>query len=234
MSNYTTAQPGLCTKVGNMKLVFIGPPGIGKGTCAKALSQKYGIPHISTGDIFREEIAKGTELGLKVKQYVEKGLLVPDEIVIEVVKKVLQSPMCSKGFILDGFPRTLRQAEELEKIAKIDVAFLFNASVDVIIERVSGRLVCPKCGAIYNIKWRPPKKPGICDVCGTPLIRRKDDEPEVVRERYRIYEQTFAPIIEYYRRKGILVEVDAARDSSLIVADIERILAEKGLITKAL
>jgi adenylate kinase len=215
-----------------MRLVFIGPPGIGKGTCAKVLNQKYGIPHISTGDIFREEIAKGTELGLKVKQYVEKGLLVPDEIVIEVVKKVLQSPMCSKGFILDGFPRTIRQAEELDKITKIDAAILFKAPVEVIIERVSGRLICPKCGAIYNIKWKPPKRPGVCDVCGTPLIRRKDDEPEVVRERYRVYEQTFTPVIEYYRRKGILIEVDATRDTPTIVADIERALIEKGIITK--
>jgi len=212
-----------------MRLVFIGPPGIGKGTYAKAISQKYGIPHISTGDIFREEIARGTELGQKVKYYVERGLLVPDEIVIEVVKKVLQSPMCSKGFILDGFPRTLKQAEELDKITKIDLVFLFEAPLEVIIERVSGRLVCPKCGAIYHIKWRPPKTPGICDVCGTPLIRRKDDEPEVVRERYRIYKETYAPIIEYYRRKGLLVEIDSSRDADFVIADIERVLKEKGL-----
>jgi adenylate kinase len=212
-----------------MRLVFIGPPGIGKGTYAKAISQKYGIPHISTGDIFREEIARGTELGQKVKYYVERGLLVPDEIVIEVVKKVLQSPMCSKGFILDGFPRTLKQAEELDKFTKIDLVFLFEAPLEIIIERVSGRLVCPKCGAIYHIKWRPPKTPGICDVCGTPLIRRKDDEPEVVRERYRIYKETFAPIIEYYRRKGLLVEIDSSRDADAVIADIERVLKEKGL-----
>jgi len=212
-----------------MRLVFIGPPGIGKGTYAKAISQKYGIPHISTGDIFREEIARGTELGQKVKYYVERGLLVPDEIVIEIVKKVLQSPMCSKGFILDGFPRTLKQAEELDKFTKIDLVFLFEAPLEIIIERVSGRLVCPKCGAIYHIKWRPPKTPGICDVCGTPLIRRKDDEPEVVRERYKIYKETFAPIIEYYRRKGLLVEIDSSRDANVVIADIERVLKEKGL-----
>ena len=212
-----------------MRLVFIGPPGIGKGTYAKAISQKYGIPHISTGDIFREEIARGTELGQRVKYYVERGLLVPDEIVVEVVKKVLQSPMCSKGFILDGFPRTLKQAEELDKITKIDLVFLFEAPLEVIVERVSGRLVCPKCGAIYHIKWRPPKTPGICDVCGTPLIRRKDDEPEVVRERYKIYKETFAPIIEYYRRKGLLVEIDSSRDANVVIADIERVLKEKGL-----
>ncbi|MEM4789778.1 MAG: nucleoside monophosphate kinase, partial [Ignisphaera sp.] len=160
-----------------MKLVFIGPPGIGKGTYAKMLNQKYGVLHISTGDIFREEISKGTELGIKVKQFVEKGLLVPDEIVIEIIKQVLQRPECKKGFILDGFPRTIKQAEALEQITTIDAVFLFEAPVEIIIERVSGRLICPNCGAIYNIHWKPPKTPGICDVCGHTLIRRKDDEP---------------------------------------------------------
>ncbi len=213
-----------------MRLVFIGPPGIGKGTYAKMISQKYGIPHISTGDIFREEIAKGSELGKKVKEYVEKGLLVPDEIVIEVVKQRLSQPDCTKGFILDGFPRTLKQAEALDQITKIDAAILFSAPLEVIIERVSGRLVCPKCGAIYHVKWRPPKKPGICDNCGTQLIRRRDDEPDVVRRRYEIYLETFTPIIEYYRKKGILIEVNAAREASEVVADVEEILRRLGII----
>jgi len=213
-----------------MRLIFIGPPGIGKGTYAKMLTQKYGIPHISTGDIFRDEIAKGSELGLKVKQYVEKGLLVPDEIVIEVVKNVLEKPECRRGFILDGFPRTIEQAKALDNIVKIDIVFLFEAPVEVIIERVSGRLVCPKCGAIYNINWKPPKTPGICDVCGSPLIRRKDDEPEVVRTRYQVYKQTFEPVINYYREKKVLVEVDASRDAKLVVSDVEKILKEKGLV----
>jgi len=209
-----------------LRLVFIGPPSVGKGTYAKILSKKYNIPHISTGDIFREEIAKGSELGLRVKPYVERGVLVPDEIVVEVVKSILQSPLCSRGFILDGYPRTVRQAEELDKIVSVDVVFLFEAPLEVIVERVSGRLICPKCGAIYNISWRPPRRPGICDVCGTPLIRRRDDEPELVRERYQLYRQTLTPVVEYYRRKGILVEINAARDASLVVSDIERILAK--------
>ena len=213
-----------------MRLVFIGPPGIGKGTYAKMISQKYGVPHISTGDIFREEMAKGSELGKKVKEYVEKGLLVPDEIVVEVVKQVLQRPECNRGFILDGFPRTVRQAEELEKITQIDITFLFEAPVEVIVERVSGRLVCPNCGAIYNISWKPPKRPGICDVCGHQLIRRKDDEPETVRKRYEIYRQTFSPVIEFYRRKGVLIEIDASRDASEVVKDVEKVLREKGLV----
>lgn len=213
-----------------LNLVFIGPPGIGKGTYAKMLKQKYGIPHISTGDIFREEIAKGTELGLKIRQYVEKGLLVPDEIVIEVVKKVLQSPECSKGFVLDGFPRTIKQAEELDKIVTIDVVFLFEAPVDIIVERVSGRLVCPNCGAIYNIMWKPPRVTGICDVCGHQLMRRKDDEPDVVRTRYQIYRQTFEPVINYYRRKKLLVEIDASREAEIVVKDVEEVLKKMGIV----
>jgi len=213
-----------------MRLVFIGPPGIGKGTYAKMISEKYGIPHISTGDIFREEMAKSSELGLKVKYYVERGLLVPDEIVIEVVKNVLQKPECKKGFILDGFPRTVKQAEELDKITTLDLVLLFEAPLQVIIERVSGRLICPNCGAIYNISWKPPKKPGICDVCGSPLIRRKDDEPEVVRTRYELYRQTFSPVIEYYKNKNILIEVYAGREAREVVAEVERILKERNII----
>ncbi|MEM1542400.1 MAG: adenylate kinase [Ignisphaera sp.] len=212
-----------------MKLVFIGPPGIGKGTYAKMLRQKYGIPHISTGDIFREEIAKATDLGLKIKQYVEKGLLVPDEIVIEVIKKVLQGPECRNGFILDGFPRTIKQAEELDKIVSIDAVFLFEAPVEIIVERVSGRLICPNCGAIYNVKWKPPKVPGICDVCGHQLIKRKDDEPEVVRTRYQVYKQTFEPVIDYYRRKNLLIEIDASRDAEIVVKDIEEVLKKMNI-----
>ncbi|MEM2262181.1 MAG: adenylate kinase [Ignisphaera sp.] len=213
-----------------MRLVFIGPPGVGKGTYAKMISGKYKIPHISTGDIFREEMAKASEIGLKVKYYVERGLLVPDDIVIEVVRNVLQRPECKRGFILDGFPRTVRQAEELDKITVLDAALLFDAPIQIIIERVSGRLVCPNCGAIYNISWKPPKKPGICDVCGSALIRRKDDEPDVIRARYEIYRQTFAPVIEYYRDKGILIEVYAGREAPEVVTEVEKILREKKII----
>lgn len=213
-----------------MRLVFIGPPGIGKGTYAKMISAKYGIPHISTGDIFREEMAKGSELGLKVKYYVEKGLLVPDDIVIEVVRNVLQKPECRNGFILDGFPRTVKQAEELDKITALDAVLLFEAPLQVIIERVSGRLVCPNCGAIYNISWKPPKRPGVCDVCGAPLIRRRDDEPDVVRTRYEVYRQTFSPVIEYYRSKKLLIEIYAGREAQEVVTEIERVLKERKII----
>ncbi len=213
-----------------MRIVFIGPPGIGKGTYAKMLNQKYGIPHISTGDIFREEIAKGSELGQKVKYYVERGLLVPDEIVIEVVKQRLSRPDCERGFILDGFPRTINQAIALDNITKIDAAIVFEAPLSVIIERVSGRLICPNCGAIYHMSWKPPKNPWICDVCGSKLIRREDDSPEVIRRRFEIYKQTFSPVIEYYREKGILIEIDASREAPEVVKELEKILKDRGVL----
>jgi adenylate kinase len=200
-----------------MKLVFIGPPGVGKGTYAKAVSEKFGIPHISTGDIFREEIKKGSELGKRVKEFLDKGLLVPDDIVIEVVKQRLSMDDCRKGFILDGFPRTLQQAEALEQFARPEWAFLFQARDETILERLGGRRVCPNCGAIYHIKYMPPKVPGICDKCGTPLIQRKDDTPEVIMERLKIYREQFTPIILFYKERGRLVEIDANEQADKVV-----------------
>jgi adenylate kinase len=200
-----------------MKLVFIGPPGVGKGTYAKAVSEKFGIPHISTGDIFREEIKKGSELGKRVKEFLDKGLLVPDDIVIEVVKQRLSMDDCRKGFILDGFPRTLQQAEALEQFASPEWAFLFQARDETILERLGGRRVCPNCGAIYHIKYMPPKVPGICDKCGTPLIQRKDDTPEVIMERLKIYREQFTPIILFYKERGRLVEIDANEQADKVV-----------------
>jgi adenylate kinase len=200
-----------------MKLVFIGPPGVGKGTYAKAVSEKFGIPHISTGDIFREEIKKGSELGKRVKEFLDKGLLVPDDIVIEVVKQRLSMDDCRKGFILDGFPRTLQQAEALEQFASPEWAFLFQARDETILERLGGRRVCPNCGAIYHIKYMPPKVPGICDKCGTPLIQRKDDTPEVIMERLKIYREQFTPIILFYKERGRLVDIDANEQADKVV-----------------
>ena len=211
-----------------MRLVFIGPPGIGKGTYATAISKRYGVPHISTGDIFREEIKKGTSLGRKVEEYVKKGELVPDEIVIEVVKQRLAQEDCKKGFILDGFPRTLKQAEALDKLTKIDLVLNFVAPDTVIIQRLSGRLVCKKCGAIYHVKWKPPKKPGICDVCGGPVARRPDDEPEVVKHRLEEYRKTFKPIIDYYKAKGLLVDVDASEEAPIVIPRIIEVLTHHG------
>ena len=178
-----------------MRLVVIGPPGIGKGTYASAVSRVYGIPHVSTGDIFREEIKKGSELGLRIKGYVDRGELVPDDIVIEVVKKRLSEKDCAKGFILDGFPRTLRQARALDEITRIDLVLNFTAPDEVIIDRISGRRICRKCGAIYHVKYIPPKTPGVCDRCGGPLIQRDDDRPEVVARRLELYRRQFLSLI---------------------------------------
>ena len=211
-----------------MRLVFIGPPGIGKGTYASAVSKKYGIPHISTGDIFREEIKKGSPLGLKVKEYVSRGELVPDDIVIEVVRRRLSREDCKKGFILDGYPRTLRQAEALDEMTKIDLVLNFVAPDEVIIERVSGRIICSKCGAIYHERWRPPRKPGVCDVCGGRVVKREDDRPEVVKHRLELYKRQFAPIIEYYRRKGLLIDVDASDTADVVIPRIIKLLERYG------
>ncbi|RLE94571.1 MAG: adenylate kinase [Thermoprotei archaeon] len=210
-----------------MRIVLLGPPGIGKGSYAKELSKRLGIPHISTGDIFREEIKKETELGKKVKEYVEKGELVPDEIVIEVVRNRLSQPDCQKGFILDGFPRTLNQAKALDEITKIDIVFNFEAPIEVIIDRVSGRRICKKCGAIYHIKYNPPKKDGICDICEGELYQREDDKPEIVKHRLEVYNKQFKPIVEYYKEKGILVTVNAARKINKVVDECIAILKRK-------
>jgi adenylate kinase len=210
-----------------MRLVFIGPPGVGKGTYAAAVSQRFGIPHISTGDMIREEIKRGSELGRKLKEYVDRGLLVPDEIVTEMVRERLSREDCKRGFILDGYPRTLKQAEELDRITAIDLVLNFVAPDEVIIDRISGRRICRVCGAIYHVKYMPPKVPGVCDRCGGPLYQREDDKPEVVARRLEVYRQQFAPIIEYYRRRGILVDVDASEQAEVVVPRVLKLLESR-------
>lgn len=214
-----------------MKAVLLGPPGAGKGTFAKHFSQKYCIPHISTGDMFRFEIDKGSELGLKVREYIERGLLVPDEITIEVVKRRLSQADVARGFILDGFPRTIGQAKALEGIVRIDVAIYIYLPVEIAVERLSSRIVCPKCGAIYNLIYNPPKNDLKCDRDGEALVRRRDDEPDVVRERYRVYYQTFSPVIEFYRERGLLIEVDNSIGSDRAILILERLLKERRVLT---
>ncbi len=213
-----------------MRIVLLGPPGAGKGTYASYFKEKYCIPHISTGDIFREEVAKGTELGKKIKEYLDKGLLVPDEIVIEVVRKRLSQPDCQRGFILDGFPRTINQAKALDQMTKIDAVIHLYVPLEVSIDRLSNRYICPKCNRIYNLKYNPPKNDLKCDYDGTPLIRRSDDTPEVIKKRYEIYYQTFKPILEYYREKGILIEFDNTIGSDIGKKKLEELLKEKGIL----
>ncbi|WP_440059135.1 adenylate kinase [Thermogladius sp. 4427co] len=213
-----------------MRIVLIGPPGAGKGTFSEYFTRKYCIPHISTGDIFRAEVAKGTELGRKVKEYLDRGELVPDDIVIEVVKKRLSEPDAQKGFILDGFPRTINQAVELEKFTKIDAAIHIYISEEEAVKRLSNRYVCPVCGRVYNLTYNPPKNDLTCDYDGAKLVRRSDDEPEVIRRRYQVYYQTFNPIIQYYRDARLLIEVDNTIGSDRSIPLLEKILVEKGIL----
>ncbi|MEM0376207.1 MAG: adenylate kinase [Thermofilum sp.] len=209
-----------------MRLVLIGPPGVGKGTYAQAISHQYRIPHISTGDIFREEVKRGSELGRAVKVYLERGLLVPDDIVIEVVKARLSREDCREGFILDGFPRTVQQAEALEAFAPPDLAINFTADDNVIVERLSGRRVCPRCGAIFHVKYMPPRFPGLCDKCGAPLIVRHDDKPEVITERLRVYREQFTPIIEFYEKRRRLVTVVANEQAPQVIPKVIALIEE--------
>lgn len=214
-----------------MKIVLIGAPGAGKGVYAQYFRDKYCIPHISTGDIFREEIASNSELGRLIKPYVEKGLLVPDEIVVEVVRKRLSQPDTERGFILDGFPRTIRQATALDAITELDAVIHLIVSEEVAIRRLSGRRICPVCNRVYNIYYEPkPRNDELCDYDGSPLIQRQDDKPEVVRERYRVFYTTFKPVIDYYREKRLLIEVDSDRSMREVLPLLERSLIDNGIL----
>ncbi len=187
-----------------MKKIVLGPPGSGKGTAASKLSPKYGLPHISTGDLFRENIKAQTEIGLKAKEYMNKGELVPDEIVIEMLEKRISNPDCEKGFILDGFPRTIEQAKKLSELTNIDLVINMDIAEDVIIGRLSSRLSCPNCNTIYNKKYLPPKQEGICDNCASEIIQREDDKPETIKNRLNVYKNQTQPLIDFYQSQEIL------------------------------
>ncbi len=215
-----------------MNIVFLGPPGAGKGTQAKILIERYGIPQISTGDMLREHRAKGTELGKKAQEYMDKGQLVPDEIILGMVKERLSQPDCQKGFILDGFPRTVAQAEALDKLLeemgkKLDFALALIVPDELLVERLTGRRTCKSCGMMYHIKYKPPKVDNKCDVCGGELYQRPDDNEETVRNRLKVYHESTAPLIEYYRKKGILREIDGSKSIEEITQQIIQILEGK-------
>lgn len=200
-----------------MKSIMLGAPGAGKGTQASVLSRHYKVPHISTGDIFRENIKNGTALGTKAKEYIDKGLLVPDELVVDIVADRLTKEDCKDGYVLDGFPRTIPQAEALDKVlAERGEAMDYVIDVEVpdenIVNRMAGRRVCPKCGEPYHHEFKIPKVEGRCDHDGEELIMRKDDEPETVLKRLRVYHEQTQPLIDYYKAKNILVEVDGTKD----------------------
>lgn len=212
-----------------MKIVMLGAPGAGKGTQAKMISEKYGIPHISTGDIFRANIKENTELGQKAKTYMDKGLLVPDELVVDLVVDRLAQDDAAKGYVLDGFPRTIPQAEALtaalEKIGeKLDYAIDVDVPDENIINRMSGRRACVSCGGTYHIKYNPTKTEGICDACGGELILREDDKPETVKQRLDVYHEQTQPLIDYYTKAGILKEVDGTVDLDAVFEAIVGIL----------
>ncbi len=212
-----------------MNLILLGAPGAGKGTQAKMISEKYGIPQIATGDMLREAVAKGTELGKKAKEYMDRGELVPDEIVIGIVRERLQQPDCEKGFILDGFPRTLAQAEALDKMLeelgkKIDAVININVPEEEVVKRIAYRRTCRNCGAVYHLIYNPPKEDNKCDKCGGELYQRDDDKEETVRERFKVYREKTEPLIEYYKAKGILYEVDGTKDINSVFEEITKIL----------
>jgi len=190
-----------------MKLVLLGPPGAGKGTQAVRLSDRFGVPRISTGDILRRQVADKTALGKKAATYVRSGKLVPDALVIEMVRKRLQEKDAKEGFILDGFPRTREQAQALDRMAKLDRALLLFLDPEDLIKRSSGRRICEDCEAVYHLLMNAPKTPGLCDQCGGKLIQREDDKDETVRQRIQVYEDRTKPLVSYYKEKGLLVQV---------------------------
>ncbi len=214
-----------------MKIIMLGAPGAGKGTQAKKIAAKYDIPHISTGDIFRANIKNGTDLGKKAKTFMDQGLLVPDELVVDLVVDRVGQDDCSKGYVLDGFPRTIPQAEALDAaLAKVNQKMDYAINVEVpddnIIQRMSGRRACVDCGATYHIVYAPTKKVGICDNCGGSLILRDDDKPETVQKRLGVYHEQTQPLIEYYTDKNILVEVDGTIDINDVFTEIVKVLGE--------
>ncbi len=212
-----------------MILILLGAPGVGKGTQGALISKEYGIPQISTGDILRSEVKNETELGKKAKAYMEKGELVPDDVIIEMMEKRIKEDDCKNGFILDGFPRTVAQAEAFDRMLaknglELDKVILIDVPEEEIIDRLTGRRICPNCGAVYHIKNNPPKVEGVCDRCGSKLIQRDDDREDVVRKRLEVYKKSTMPLIDYYTKTSKLVKVDGTGDIEEIFARIKKIL----------
>ncbi|HBT49799.1 MAG: Adenylate kinase [Caldanaerobacter subterraneus] len=212
-----------------MRAVLLGPPGAGKGTQALKIAKEFDIPHISTGDIFRQNLRDNTELGKLAKEYMDKGLLVPDEVTNRIVEDRLEKEDCKKGFLLDGYPRNIPQAEELDKFLEErghSLTAVINIQVEreALIDRITGRRVCPVCGATYHIKTSPPKVDNVCDKCGSELIQRSDDKLESVVKRLEVYEKETKPLIDYYTKKGILVNIDGNKSIDEVFEDIKKAL----------
>lgn len=206
-------------------IVLLGPPGVGKGTQAKILSEKTGLVHVSTGDLFRENLKNETELGKLAKTYMNKGELVPDEVTVQMVEERIARPDCAEGAILDGFPRTPAQADALEELlakrnSEVTLVPYVTAPEEVLVERLSGRWTCRAHGHVYHIKFNPPKTPGICDIDGSELYQREDDKPETVKRRIQVYLEQTAPLIAYYRERGKLVEIDGTQPIEKVTQDL--------------
>jgi adenylate kinase len=195
----------------NMKLVIFGPPSAGKGTQAQKLSKKYGIPQIATGDLLREHVSKKTPIGIKVKEILDAGKLGPDDLIVQMIKDRVSQPDCKNGYLLDGFPRTINQAKELEKMTDVDLVLNIVVDHTALVERAVGRRICPKCAAVYHVKSNPSKKAGVCDKCGSVLVQRDDDKEETVQKRLKVYNDQTAPLIEHFKKMGKLVDIDGSK-----------------------
>jgi adenylate kinase len=209
-----------------LRIVFLGPPGAGKGTQAALLSQKFGIAHLSTGEMLREAVADRTALGQEAEGFMRAGQLVPDELVVRIVQDRLDNPDTSDGFLLDGFPRTVEQAELLERFVPVQHAVAFDLPEELLTERLTQRRLCPVCKTSYNLMTAPPKQPGRCDKDGTTLEQREDDRPEAVRTRLKVYHQRTAPLLEYYQKRGVLVRLDARGEPAAVQERLQRLLRE--------
>jgi adenylate kinase len=208
-----------------MNVILLGPPGAGKGTQAKTLAEKTDLVHVSSGDLFRAALRDGTELGMKAKQYMDKGELVPDEVVIGMILERISQPDCAKGVIFDGFPRTVEQARALDKALvehqqRIDSVLYINVPGDVLIKRIAGRQTCKNCGAVFNIHYFPPKTNGVCDVCGGELYQRSDDNEQTAQNRLDVYFKETTPLIEYYRQQGNVHEIDGQQEIDLVTEEM--------------
>ncbi len=210
-----------------MNLVLLGAPGSGKGTQSSRLAKEFGIPQISTGDILREAVKNKTPLGQKAEEFMKSGRLVPDEVIIDIVQERLKQMDCVKGYILDGFPRTIPQAEKLDQLSMIQRALSLDVSEEECVTRLSGRLTCPQCKLTFNPSTNPPKKADSCDACGTKLILRDDDKPETVKKRLKVYNQQTEPLINFYKRSGRLLAVDGSKDPENVFKTLKNLLQSK-------